>query len=224
MGYVGFPRFYLAVATVRGLAVHIGGFNDAVAHDTKQETWAADYWAGGGSPLPQHPRGVHMAEAVEFNGNLVVAGGTSGYSAGPTAHVDLLPLSGSCDIHEPDGTLAQANPVYARSDGNGMLTGVVVGLARTCASTDIDYFRISDRWGSGPAIVELTPPAGVDLQLALYDATGTTLLGRSANRGNVVESITLPETGTQFYVRVQSQGGSFSATQPYRLSLLPVQP
>jgi len=131
-----------------------------------------------------------------------------------------FPLNGECDIHEPDNGLSRANPWRVRVNrvGDELWVGSF-GLARTCSSTDVDYFRIHDSRWYLPFSAELVPAPGVDLQLDLIDSTGTRLLARSANVGSVPEVVPIPLEGSQFFLRVRSQDGSFNPNTPYHLRL-----
>jgi len=222
-GYLGGTLWFQGVATVLGLTVRFGGRNGDLWYSPSRDVRAGDYAIGRGSPLPDLPRGMLAAEAVEFRGSLVIAGGEVEETGLISAHVDRLPLNRGCDIHEPDGSLAQASPIRARTTRDFNLEPIELGLGRTCSASDVDLIRIFDRPSSVGVRVELTAPAGVDLQLALFDSTATRLLARSANRGSAIESLTLPDEGSEFILRVQTQNGSFSLTQPYQLRLVPAQ-
>ena len=129
---------------------------------------------------------------------------------------EQLTIVTGCDVHEPDGTKASATPWPTRLEFG---LGSSMTQAKICTSNDMDNFFLKRYGGSAPSI-QMTPPAGTDYELILLDSTGT-VVQRSSLVGSVMETVNIPVGLVQFFVRVRSQDGTFSARAAYRLELLP---
>lgn len=92
-------------------------------------------------------------------------------------------------------------------------------LSYVSTSTDLDYFLYESGSDSGKMTILLTPPKGKDYALQIFNSSGL-MIKWSTNSGDQGEAVTLDiARGTQYFIRVSSQDGTFDASQPYLLSL-----
>ncbi len=196
----------------------IGGFNGYIDWFPGAQIMAYEPSVNAWDPLRDMPSSKTFAGAAVLSTNIVVAGG--GGLFGESAEALQLNVPTGCDVHEPDGTVAKANPFPLHSDIDGhLLPPYTMSLARICGANDVDYFLVLNSAVSGTAQVVLTPPAGRDYQLELLNAAGTRVLASSSKPGAVPETVPLPITGRQYLLRVRSQNGSYDQQRPYTLQV-----
>lgn len=195
----------------------IGGYNGNVfGWLPGEEVLAYEPGVNAWDELRPMPSKRYMAGAAALGTRIIVAGGNDWWSGGRvmTQALQLNVFTG-CDVHEPDGSVARANPWTLRT-GQGGMRGV--NLARLCSASDVDYFLVVEKGEGGSSQVVLTPPPGADYQLELLNAAGSELLQRSANVGPVSETVTVPGgQGVPYILRVRSQNGSYNSVTPYKL-------
>ena len=111
------------------------------------------------------------------------------------------------DTYEPNDSFAQAWPIE---------TGTYDSYI--WHATDQDYYKFTPT-RSGAIHVELhNIPAGCDYDLYLYNGAYQ-LIAQSTNGGNQSEHLESWVSPGNYYVLVQSWGGSYSQASPYRLQL-----
>ncbi len=215
---------YPAAVTLRSRILYSGGINGDLWYDPENESWSYDPSTGSSDALPPL-RTFRSRHAVAALGNkLIVVGGRDEWSGPVTGSVEQLTLVTGCDIHEPDANKANATPWPMLMDGGGQPLVTPMTQAKICSASDVDNFLLVDVSRSTSYLgftVHMTPPAGKDYELLLMDSTGTTVLQRSSLVGSVMETVRVPDPGTGFFIRVRSQNGTFSASAPYRLEVVP---
>ncbi len=209
------------VVTVGQVVVTFGGTDDAYWYSVDREAFAIDLASNSGGPLPLLPVGKVNAPAVNFRGDVVIAGsGTPGIEP-PSSQVLRYRMSAGCDLYEPDDHPANAAPLSLVFDRGGEPWPWKTTLGRICAADDTDYIRIDDFYiGYQGLAFRLTPPTGTDYELALMDLSGSRVLALSARPGNAAESILIPGDDASYLLRVRSQDGSFDRRRPYALEMV----
>jgi hypothetical protein len=115
---------------------------------------------------------------------------------------------------EPNDSPAQAGPL---TDVPGAESGARVG---TLPAGDVDVYKLEAAAAARMLAVTVTPPASVEVELAVLGTDGKTALAGPAaggKRGAEVKLAAVPvEPGAVAYVRVAARGGA-SGTERYRL-------
>jgi hypothetical protein len=120
------------------------------------------------------------------------------------------------DRLENDDTAATGTPL-------GTLTGTVTQSGLDIEANDPDWFRftLAARGGTGDTLAIAFTHAAGDLDLALYDATGSTRLGVSEGVGNL-ESISLAGLAAGSYAaRVYGFNGASNAAYTFTATVVP---
>jgi hypothetical protein len=222
-------RHAVAALGLNGRLFAFGGFNGYVWYGTGLEAMVYDPATNAWDQLrPLITSGVGAGVAALGTRITLVGGGGQfpNYTGWPTGttHVTQLNVPSGCDVHEPDGAVATANPWTLRTNTDDELQFPYrMTQARICASADVDLFVVNPYIYTGAAFhIEMTPPAGRNYQLQLLTPNGQTVVATSANPGSQTESVLYPpNVGPGYIVRVKTQGGSFDKNNPYLLEVVP---
>jgi hypothetical protein len=214
-------RYGQATLALNGRLFAFGGYNQNIPWFPGAEVLVYEPAVNAWDQLPDMPFDRMHVGATSLGNRLIVTGGYGanlGYH--PQGSAAQLHVSPGCDVHEPDGTVARANPWVLQSDlAGGPLPPYTMSLARVCSVNDVDNFLVTPRFGPDIFQIVLTPPAGKDYQLELLDATGTIVLAQSAQPGSVPETVTTPGGFVQYLLRIKGQNGSFDSLRPYQLNV-----
>lgn len=209
------------VSRVGDFLITFGGRNGDLWYSPAQDIGARGVTTAGSGPLPSLPDGLLDAPAVDFRGDLVIAGGAKEATYRAISDVTRLRLTSGCDLYESDDRVADAASLPVIFDRAGMLLHWSTTLGRICHGNDVDYIRLLGLLENVPTGgVRLTPPPGTDYQLTLLDSAGTRVLARSSRVGSVPEALTLPSDASSYLLRIESQDGTFDAHRPYTLRLV----
>ncbi|MDP1859504.1 MAG: kelch repeat-containing protein [Gemmatimonadaceae bacterium] len=205
-----------AALAISGRLLIFGGHDAAGLYDTTYETWSYDPATAAAEALSPMRIGRTSHAAAALGNKIVIVGGFE-TAGGETGKAEQLTIVTGCDIHEPDATRATAN-AWRMFDELFIIEPFT--QAKICSTTDVDNFRLVY---SGLLInfgIRMSPPAGKDYELLLLDPTGK-VVERSSLVGSVPETVSVPYNYDGYFVRVRSQDGTFSASAPYRLEVVP---
>ena len=211
-----FATAYPAALTLSNRIFVFGGYDSDLPYFTTNEAWSFDPATASRDALPLMQNYRNSAAAAALANKIIIVGGSKHFNSGVTGTAEQLTIVTGCDVHEPDGTKATATPWPTRLEFG---LGSSMTQAKICTANDVDNFFL-ERYGGRAPSIQMTPPAGTDYELILLDSTGT-VVQRSSLVGSVMETVNIPVGLVQFFVRVRSQDGTFSARAAYRLELLP---
>lgn len=144
--------------------------------------------------------GSHSLVAKAFD-----AAGNSTSSS--TVSFSVSNTSAAMNEAESNSTIATANSVGTATTVNGFIS----------STSDKDYFKVSLA-ANKKIRVDMTGPSGVDYDLYLVNASGTTLTSSEGTTASESMTYTNGSTATTVYIKVQSYSGS-STSVGYKLTI-----
>ena len=207
-----------AALSIKGRLLIFGGYDGYGLYDITYETWSYDPATAAAEALSPMRIGRTSHAAAALGNKIVIVGGFDETFGGETGKAEQLTIVTGCDIHEPDATRATANAW--RMFDEQLISIQPFTQAKICSTTDVDNFRLVYSGLLTNFGIRMSPPAGKDFELLLLDQTGT-IVDRSSLVGSVPETVRVPYNYDGYFVRVRSQDGTFSASAPYRLEVVP---
>ncbi len=123
----------------------------------------------------------------------------------PTATPTIIPCD---DSYEPNDS---------ESEAYGPLTSGSSYEGKICSNSDVDWYKVNIT-SMGAISLSLTVPASNDLDLELYDSSGTLITSSNGDTGDD-ESIHYDVTTTgNYYIKIYDFYGSYNQTTPYTLT------